>query len=85
MFTRNPWKMDLPDLIHRQQCVGVEEGIVRDVVATQIKQPLKTKNVDIDLIYMPDPLEPRHTACVHDFHNVIVIGKTPANAEIRSH
>lgn len=31
--------MDLPDLIHCEQCVGVEEGIELDVVATQIKQP----------------------------------------------
>lgn len=37
--TCNPWKMDLPDLTHCEKCVGVEEGIVRDVVATQIEQP----------------------------------------------
>lgn len=33
------FKMDLPDLVHCQQRVGVEEGIVWDVITTQIKQP----------------------------------------------
>lgn len=39
VFGCNPWKTDLPDLIHCEQSVGVEEGIVWDVIATQIKQP----------------------------------------------
>lgn len=33
--------MDSPDVIHCEQRVGVEEGIVRDVIASQIEQPWK--------------------------------------------
>lgn len=33
--------MDSPDVVHCEQRVGVEEGIVWDVIASQIEQPWK--------------------------------------------
>lgn len=36
---------DLPDIIHCEQCVRVEEGIVRDVVAAHVEQPYKLKKI----------------------------------------
>lgn len=37
---------DLPDFIHGQQRVGVEEGVVRDVTAAHVEEPLDTGKIN---------------------------------------
>lgn len=92
--------MDLPDLIQCEQCVGVEEGVVWDVVATQIEQPWKSKIYTTTDCQQQQHLPHSLTSsagsnlsqdmlltsniCVRGFFCVPVIENRLANSEIRS-